>query len=148
MTPTGALKEPTSISRLKAIPALLEQHIESQVENEDSNLGDLLADPKAQQPRDLAMKGEIIKILLDTLAEIDCREADVVIRRFGLNLPRPQTLDEIAPTLNVSKERVRQIQNDGLKALFRLLEIKLRDFPDALENFGLLLPDEVRYDRT
>ena len=56
------------------------------------------------------------------LDELDEKQRDVVMRRFGLrNYPRG-TLEEVGKELGVTRERVRQIQMDALRKLRRILE--------------------------
>ena len=56
------------------------------------------------------------------LDELDEKQRDVVVRRFGLrNHPRG-TLEEVGQELGVTRERVRQIQMDALRKLRRILE--------------------------
>ncbi|MBR5024598.1 MAG: hypothetical protein IKX48_06000, partial [Victivallales bacterium] len=51
------------------------------------------------------------------LANLDSRERIVIIKRFGLDEKEPLTLNQVAELLNVSSERVRQIEADAIKKL-------------------------------
>ena len=71
------------------------------------------------------MRDESLARALSMLAE---RERRVIELRFGLNGEQPRTLDEVGREFNVTRERVRQIENHSLKKLRALAEAqKLRD---------------------
>ena len=82
-----------------------------------AELGDLVEDPGALMPFDeVAMSllpGEVDR-LLDALTD---REEEIVRLRFGLSSEEPRTLEEIGERLNVSRERVRQIESRALSKL-------------------------------
>ena len=59
------------------------------------------------------------------LATLNEREKTVIIYRFGIGLNRPKTLEEIGEKLNLSRERVRQIENIALKKLRNPHRIKI-----------------------
>jgi RNA polymerase nonessential primary-like sigma factor len=64
----------------------------------------------------------VLEHLDEWLDELDEKQLDVVVRRFGLrNYPRC-TLEEVGEELGVTRERVRQIQLDALSKLRRILE--------------------------
>lgn len=58
--------------------------------------------------------GRIPRAVSDALEDLSVRERDVVQRRFGLAGGRPQTLEEIGTHLNLSRERIRQIEREAL----------------------------------
>ncbi|MCH2376117.1 MAG: hypothetical protein MK538_18180, partial [Planctomycetes bacterium] len=58
--------------------------------------------------------GRIPRAVSDALENLSVRERDVVQRRFGLAGGRPQTLEEIGTHLNLSRERIRQIEREAL----------------------------------
>lgn len=53
----------------------------------------------------------------EALQSLDSRQRDVLQRRFGLAGERPQTLEEIGAQLNLSRERIRQIEQEALAAM-------------------------------
>lgn len=67
-----------------------------------------------EEDNDHHSREEIIHRVLETL---EPKEKDVLIRRFGLNGSRPQTLEAIAQTYALTRERIRQIEVKALKAL-------------------------------
>jgi RNA polymerase primary sigma factor len=84
-------------------------------------LSEVLEDKNADQPEQVlfdAMETELIKKLLSA---IDEREARILRMRYGLENGDPMTLKEIGEKVNLSRERVRQIENDALKKLYYIL---------------------------
>ncbi|HMJ35862.1 MAG TPA: sigma-70 family RNA polymerase sigma factor [Baekduia sp.] len=81
-----------------------------------SALGDLLADPAGEDPLERVPPRHAAGVLAGVLAQLTVRERSVLSRRYGLDGPE-QTLREIAGTLGVSAERVRQIEQGALEKL-------------------------------
>jgi RNA polymerase sigma factor (sigma-70 family) len=81
-----------------------------------SALGDLLADPAGEDPLERVPRRHAAGVLGGVLATLTVRERTVLSRRYGLEGPE-QTLREIAGTLGVSAERVRQIEQGALEKL-------------------------------
>lgn len=69
--------------------------------------------------------GRIPQAVTEALGALTTRERDVVQRRFGLAGERPQTLEEIGTHLNLSRERIRQIEREALE--------RMRRFQDLME---------------
>ena len=66
--------------------------------------------------------------LREALENLSYRERRVLELRYGLGGEHPRTLDEVGRTFNVTRERIRQIENQSLKKLQSLAEAqKLRD---------------------
>ena len=86
-------------------------------EDEDSSLGDFIADESSPSPVDTASK-QLLKDhldeVLDTLSE---REAKVLELRFGLDGGQPRTLEEVGKVFGVTRERIRQIEAKALRKL-------------------------------
>ncbi|HEY4097887.1 MAG TPA: sigma-70 family RNA polymerase sigma factor [Baekduia sp.] len=81
-----------------------------------SSLGDLLADPAAEDPLERVPRRQAASLLDEVMATLTARERTVLHRHYGLDGPE-QTLREIARTLGVSAERVRQIEQGALEKL-------------------------------
>ena len=80
-------------------------------------LGEMLADQKTKAP-DQALFEQIEKDALYKLLDaIDAREAKVLRMRYGLGGEEPRTLKEIGEILGLTRERVRQIENESLRKL-------------------------------
>ena len=69
---------------------------------------------------ELASSEELKKVVL-MLDKIDARQAEVLKLRFGINGKEPLTLKQIGVKLNLTRERVRQIQQEGLQALNEMM---------------------------
>ena len=83
---------------------------------------DVIPDESNADPSSILQDETVIKHLDSWLDELDEKQRDVVVRRFGLrNHPRG-TLEEVGLELGVTRERVRQIQMDALRKLRRILE--------------------------
>ena len=83
---------------------------------------DVIPDETNADPSSILQDETVIKHLDSWLDELDEKQRDVVVRRFGLrNHPRG-TLEEVGLELGVTRERVRQIQMDALRKLRRILE--------------------------
>ena len=100
-------------------------------EEEDSHLGDFIADDDIPAPQDVAsqmlLKEELNEVL-DTLSE---REARVLRLRFGLDDGRNRTLEEVGREFKVTRERIRQIEAKALRKLRHPSRSKkLKDFLD------------------
>jgi RNA polymerase primary sigma factor len=86
-------------------------------DEEESDLGDLLADESAAEPADVAAQGLLggqIETLLSSLNE---RERRVLELRFGLLDGEERTLDRVAAEFGVTRERVRQIETKAIRKL-------------------------------
>ncbi len=84
--------------------------------DQETDLGDLLEDDHAT-PEQALTREQLHDDLEALLDELSSREADVIRRRFGLEDDTPRTLTEIGETLQISRERVRQIEHRALLKL-------------------------------
>ena len=83
---------------------------------------DIIPDDNNPDPSSILQDESVIQHLDKWLDELEEKQRDVVVRRFGLrNHPRG-TLEEVGLELGVTRERVRQIQMDALRKLRRILE--------------------------
>ncbi len=86
-------------------------------EGEDSNLLDVLKDEFQPSP-DKDLLGESLKIEIEkALGTLTEREAEVITLYFGINRPRPMTLEEIGNRFSLTRERVRQIKEKAIRRL-------------------------------
>ena len=116
------------IMQIAREPASLETPIG---EEDDSNLGDFVADSNVVSPEgnvESVMLREHIDTLLGDLKE---RERQVIVLRFGLEDGHPRTLEEVGKEFNVTRERIRQIEAKALRKLRHPSRSKkLKDFLD------------------
>ncbi len=114
------------IMQIAREPASLETPIG---EEDDSNLGDFVADSNAVTPEgnvESVMLREHIDTLLQDLKD---REKQVIVLRFGLEDGHPRTLEEVGKEFNVTRERIRQIEAKALRKLRNPVRSKrIRDF--------------------
>ncbi len=82
-----------------------------------SSLLDLLADASEGGPETDAEQHEMISLVRHWLDTIPTKQKQVIMRRFGLGHAHPATLDELADEMGLTRERVRQIQQEGLVRL-------------------------------
>jgi RNA polymerase primary sigma factor len=112
-------EEVREILRMSQLPISLEKPIG---EEEESELGDFVEDESAESPFDtatLSLRREDVEHALSALPE---RERQVIELRFGLCGTQPCTLEEVGRAFGVTRERIRQIENNTLKKLESLPE--------------------------
>ena len=92
-------------------------------------LGDLLEDANAPDPAETVFAAILKAYLADLLDALPPRQRRVLVLRFGLDDNRPRTLEEVAKTFGVTRERARQLESKALIKLRRLSQKRsLRDF--------------------
>jgi RNA polymerase primary sigma factor len=118
-------EEVREILRMAQHPVSLEKPIG---EEEDSELGDFVEDENTETPDEaasLTLRRSDIEVALSSLPD---RERQVIELRFGLTGGQPCTLEEVGKAFGVTRERIRQIENNTLKKLESLPEAQaLRD---------------------
>jgi len=117
--------EVEQIRRSAQTPVSLEKPVGDE---DESEFGHFLTDENQELPDEAAeitMRKETLRKILGTLSS---RERAVLELRYGLDGRHPRTLDEVGRTFNVTRERIRQIENQSLKKLRALADAaKLRD---------------------
>jgi RNA polymerase primary sigma factor len=122
--------EVETIKRLARAPISLEKPIG---DDEGSEFGQLIADERSESPYELAAAALTETALRNALKELSYRERRVLELRYGLDGQQPSTLDEIGRSFNVTRERIRQIENQSLQKLRALPESqKLRSESDTV----------------
>src|SRR5947209_3603258 len=107
-------EEVREILRMSQLPISLEKPIG---EEEDSSLGDFVEDEAAEspyEPAQLSLRREDVEHALNALPR---REREVIELRYGLLGGEPRTLEEVGRAFGVTRERIRQIENNTLKKL-------------------------------
>lgn len=87
------------------------------VKGEENSLLDVLENSSEEKPDDELMHDSLRKEIRRSLATLTDREADVILLYFGLNGVHPMTLEEIGAQFHLTRERVRQIKEKGIKKL-------------------------------
>jgi RNA polymerase primary sigma factor len=117
--------EVEQIRRTAQSPVSLEKPVGDE---EESEFGHFITDETVPLPEDAAevtLRKEALEKILSQLSQ---RERRVLELRYGLNGEHPRTLDEVGRAFNVTRERIRQIENQSLKKLRALADSqKLRD---------------------
>ena len=87
------------------------------VQGEENSLLDVLENSSQEKPDDELMHDSLRKEIQRSLSTLTDREADVILLYFGLNGTHAMTLEEIGARFNLTRERVRQIKEKGIKKL-------------------------------
>ena len=122
---------PAKVTQLRTIsirPASLDAPIG---EDDVAEFSEIVGDENALTPFELLRDKTLREDISEVLSEIEPREAEILILRFGLDGSKPQTLEEVGKKFKVTRERVRQIQNIALSKLRRIMEKQERTVPVA-----------------
>jgi RNA polymerase nonessential primary-like sigma factor len=87
--------------------------------DDEHTLGDFMADELSLDPTGVTQNHEVEKLLANWLDALSFREKEVLEGRFGLHDREPETLEVLSDRLGLTRERVRQIQNEALMKLKR-----------------------------
>jgi RNA polymerase primary sigma factor len=118
-------REVKDILRIAQLPVSLEKPIG---EEEDSELGDFVEDEAAESPFERASENLRRENVCRALDALPPREREVIEMRYGLRGHKARTLEEVGRAFGVTRERIRQIENNTLKKLEGLPEAqRLRD---------------------
>jgi RNA polymerase primary sigma factor len=120
------VKDVRDVMRVSQMPISLEKPIGDE---EDSELGDFVADDSAQEPFEMASENLQREDVQRALQALPTREREVIELRYGLNGNEPLTLEQVGEAFGVTRERIRQIENNTLK--------KLKALPEAQRLRGL-----------
>jgi RNA polymerase nonessential primary-like sigma factor len=87
--------------------------------DDEHTLGDFMADELAVDPTGVTHNKEVERLLASWIETLTYREKEVLEGRFGLHHREPETLEVLSDRLGLTRERVRQIQNEALLKLRR-----------------------------
>jgi RNA polymerase primary sigma factor len=93
--------------------------LSDKVNDDDLEVEDRISDTGAPSVEDELIKASVQQRIRDILGELDEKEALVLKLRFGLDDDRPRTLQEIGERLNLTRERIRQIEQKAMRKLSR-----------------------------
>ena len=114
-----SVREVRDILRVAQMPVSLEKPIGDE---EESELGDFVADDTTEEPFDSATENLQREDIQRALNALPARERQVIELRYGLRGHEPLTLEEVGRAFGVTRERIRQIENNTLKKLKQLPE--------------------------
>jgi len=97
-------------------------------DDDSDNIGDVVADLNAAAPFERVVKENDSALLKEVFATLNPRERTILIMRYGLEDDTPKTLEEIGGQFGVTRERIRQIQNEALQKL--RLKVRKKDWPN------------------
>jgi len=113
------VREVRDVMRLAQQPISLEKPMG---EEDDSALADFVEDVTAESPFEIASEALRRENITRVLAQLPRREREVLELRYGIIGGRARTLEEVGRAFNITRERVRQIENRTLKKLQTLPE--------------------------
>jgi len=100
-------------------------------EEEDSRLGDLIEDKEVISPQEAAINSNMAERIEKVLSTLTKREEKILRMRFGIEEKEDHTLEEVGQEFNLSRERIRQIEDKALRKLKHSSQAnKLRSFID------------------
>ena len=113
----------SQVIRLRNAAIVRPASLDAPMGDEDSSrLGEVIKDERALTPYEELEERTSIMALMDLIPKLDAREAAILRLRFGLDGSTEQTLEEIGKKFGVTRERIRQLQNETLEKLRRMLE--------------------------
>jgi RNA polymerase primary sigma factor len=115
-----ALKVLMPVEKIRAIQKITKEPIslETPVGSEDdSQLLDFIEDKATVSPLDTAINDDLRSQIEKVLSTLNCKEAEIIRRRFGIGLEFPRTLEELGEEFDVTRERIRQIEVKAIRKL-------------------------------
>ncbi len=111
------LKE-EAVQAIRSALQTASRYTQSFAQDDDSNdLSDVIVDPNSTDPGDQLLASTELRRMLALMDTLDERQVKILRMRFGLGFPESLTLKEIGVKLGLTRERVRQIQNEALARL-------------------------------
>ncbi len=105
--------------------------LDSPISTDDStSISEHVEDVHAAAPFDEIVKHNDSELMQEVLATLEARESRILSMRFGLDNGRPKTLEEVGERLGVTRERIRQIQEQALQKM--RVKIESRDQPHVM----------------
>jgi RNA polymerase primary sigma factor len=99
-------------------------------DGDSSLVSETVADANAAAPYDTLARHNDNELMQEVLATLDARESRILAMRFGLDDGRPKSLEEVGQEIGVTRERIRQIQEQALQKM--RVKIEKRDRPAAV----------------
>jgi RNA polymerase primary sigma factor len=112
------------VAHLKSV-SVRPASLDAPIGDEDgTEFGDLIGDENSINPFDNLQSKNVINNLTELIDSLDPREAEIVRLRFGLTGEKPLTLEEVGERFEITRERVRQLQNIALSRMRKALICK------------------------
>ena len=97
--------------------------LDAPIGDDDSNsYSEVVQDENAETPYEMLEDKTVTGMLTEMVTKLDPREATILRFRFGLDGGTERTLEEVGQKFNVTRERVRQIQNIALRKMRKMIE--------------------------
>ncbi len=111
------------LRKVEAIAGLCDSVRPGMVDGDDEapGLEETLCDERTKVPGQSLVEDELLVHAVELLDQLEERQAEILRRRFGLDRQEPEQLKDIAESMNLTHERVRQLQHEGLRTLHELL---------------------------
>ena len=87
----------------------------------ETTFGELVRNEDESTPREFLEEKSINQDIMAVINQLDDRESEIIQLRFGLDGNRPLTLEEVGERFDITRERVRQIQNIAIHKMRRLM---------------------------
>lgn len=114
------VQQVSDLLRFAELPTSLDAPLERHpTDNNAESMLDSVADDGATDPMSLTLSNEVEQLLNHGLEELNDREREVLSGRYGLRDREPETLEVLAERLGLTRERIRQIQQEALLKLKR-----------------------------
>jgi RNA polymerase primary sigma factor len=106
------------VKALREVAAMMTVSIDKKVsEDNETTLGEFLIDDMAEDPQRVAEQSDVRRIVDEMLCSLGEREQRILRMKFGFDSGHPKNMEEIGKEFNLSRERVRQIENKAIRAL-------------------------------
>ena len=93
-------------------------------EDGDATVGDFIEDSSAESPLENTTNKNLEEAIEKVLSQLDRREAEVIRKRFGIQITQDHTLEEVGKDHAVTRERIRQIEATAMRKIARFTELK------------------------
>lgn len=113
------VQEVTELLRHAEQTASLDAPLERDSVDGGESVLDTVADEHASDPWGITLDHEVNRLVERSLGELSEREREILTGRYGLHDREPETLETLAARLGLTRERVRQIQQEALIKLKR-----------------------------